>query len=633
VNQLGLVGLVPDLPDYPGGPNIGFSGISLQGISIPNYTNPGYRNHSEQIQDTLTWLRGRHTLKFGTHLTDSHFGALTASSALFGSLTFSNRFTGRGVSNQGNPYADFLLGYPTTVSRAFPPLESHLVRWYYEFFVQDDFKLSPRLTLNLGLRYGLHPNWHDDNGYISMFNIGCACIVVPNGALAGISDVFPTGFVPVVEANTVKGLSGSRLVNLDKNDIGPRIGVAYRPWGNNTVFRAGFGVYYTNFPPAEATSVGVPFRVTEPSYTNPLTNPDVILPRVFPVTPTRPTSVSLPVAVNPNVRNPYSMNYSLTIQHQRWNTGFSVSFVGNTARQLVYSPNINSPIPNAQPYVNKPRMFPQYSGIGYVQNGAFHQYTGLNLEAKREMAKGLYLQAFWVWAKDLSDCGDFAGSAGCGGLENPFDRARDKGPTEGIPLRRFNTNFIYQFPVGRGQRWLSNVSRSLNYLVGGWELSGNIVHLTNNWLTPSWTGPDPVGVAFTSSTTPANVSLRPNCIANPNLPGGQHSPGRWFDASAFAAPAPGQFGNCSRGSITGPGLMGIHGQLFKNFEFSDRGPSLRIYFRASNAINHPNWSNPGLSMTSPQSFGVITGVGGVNGSWGGDSPGPRSLSLGARLSW
>jgi len=379
--ELGLAGLAPDLPNLPGLLGISFSGVGLTGISQSTYSNPGYRNHVDEIQDLVSWFRGRHNLKMGISFTRVEYDDYGANAALFGSVSFSNRFTSGGITGQGHPYADFLLGIPTTASRAFPPARVNRNRWQYDFFVTDDFKVSSKLTLNLGVRYELHQPWGENDSRLAMFDIGTGQVVVPDSALNKVSSLFPKNYVNIVGAKTL-GLPQT-LVRTDRNNIVPRIGIAYRPWGAKTIFRTGYGVFFNVVPPS-LTMGGLPFVLNEPAYTNPTPNPDVILPRVFPVTSVSgPSTVSLPVAVNPDLKMPYSMQWNVTIEHQRWDTGFRLSYIGTNMRQGTWSYDINSPVPDTRAYVDKPRRFPNYPGISYLTNGVGHQYHGMTVEVER----------------------------------------------------------------------------------------------------------------------------------------------------------------------------------------------------------------------------------------------------------
>ena len=343
VKDLGLVGLAPDLPDINGILNMSFSN-GMTGLYQYPWRKKGYRTHSEEFQEHLSWFRGRHNLKFGVNVLRAEYDDFGASTNLFGNVRFTDKFT-------GNPYADFLLGIPTTASRAFPPVEVDRNRWSYDFFVADDFKLSPKLTLNLGVRYELHLNWRENHNLMSLFDVKTGQIVVPDGAISKVSPIFPKNFVGVVEASQA-GFDPKTLIHRDGNNIAPRVGLAYRPWGTNTVFRAGFGMFYNVVPLAYALGFGdVPFVLTEPAYTNSLDNPQVIFPRVFPETGTGgPDTVSLPAAQNPSYRTPYSLQYNFTIEREQWNTGFRASYIGTAQRKGAWMYNYNSPVPNDQPF-------------------------------------------------------------------------------------------------------------------------------------------------------------------------------------------------------------------------------------------------------------------------------------------
>ncbi len=623
VNELGLVGLAPNLPDINGILNMSFSN-GMTGLYQYPWRKKGYRTHSQEFQEHVSWFKGKHNLKFGFKILRSEYDDFGASSNLFGNLRFTNRFT-------GHPYADFLLGYPTTASRAFPPVEVARNRWAYDFFATDDFKLSPKLTLNLGVRYELHLNWRENNGLMSLFDVQSGKLVIPDGATSKVSSIFPKNYVGIVEASSI-GWEPKTLVRQDKNNIAPRIGVAYRPWGNNTVFRAGFGVFYNVVPFVYVLNFGdVPFLLAEPSYNNPTTNPQVVLPRVFPSTGTGgPSEVSLSAAENPDYVTPYSLQYNFTIERQQWNTGFRLSYIGTAMRQGPWQYNYNAPVANNQPFISKPRPFPNYPEIWYVTNGAGHQYNGFTAEATRHMASGLYYQGSWTWARDRYDLDynwDFDSWQFIS--ENPRDRKREVGPAREIPTHRFTSNFIYQLPFGRGRHFGSGVSRLADLVVGGWELSGIYTAQTGMFLTPFWSGDDPVGIAYTDSSTPAYVMLRPDVSGNPNLPSGQQTLDRWFNTGVFSAPKLGSFGTSGKGVIKGPGVNVWSVGFAKEFKFQERA-KLRWELTASNFFNHPNWANPSTDITD-ESVGVITSDGGVTSGSVGDRAGSRNFRMGLRV--
>ena len=618
VSEFGLRGLAPNLPDMPGVLNVNFQNIALTPITQGTSRSPGAANYLHNVQDHVSFFRGRHNMKFGFNLTHIKAENYATDLNTYGNLTFTNRFT-------GHPYADFLLGMPSTAARSFPPVLVARNRMQYDFFFTDDFKVNSKLTVNYGIRYELHPGWREQSGNLSMFDIGSGSIVVQDGSLSKVSPVFPRNYVPIVEASTL-GLPGKTLLRTDRNNFAPRLGLAYRPWGNNTVIRAGAGIYFDVVPRA-LTLGGVPFVLNEVPFNNPLDNPAVILPTVFPnAGAAGPSSVSLPNAVNPNLVLPYSMQYSLTIEHSRWDTGFRASYIGTNTRQGDYFYNYNAPVVDSRPFIEKPRPFPQYPGINYFTNGAGHQFHSMTLEVERRMARGLQFQSSWVWARDIGDV-----DAG-GGLENPFDRRREVAVSPDIPTHRFTTNVIYQLPFGKGRTFLSSANRAANAIVGGWDVSAIYSYYSGQFLTPLWSGPDPTGTAFSANATRPVVTIRPDHLRDANLPGDQRTLTRWFDPTAFGAPPVGRFGNAAKGVIKGPHVNIWHMGLFKSFQLSEKA-KLRWELTGTNFFNHPNYNNPGTTITSPGAVGVITGVGAVNGASTGDVPGARTFRMGLRAEW
>jgi Carboxypeptidase regulatory-like domain len=615
VDFLGITGLVDNLPDINGLLDVQFTGVGIERITQTPWRHPGFKNFAQQWQQHVNWYHGRHSLKSGFILSRVRFVDNQAPTALFGDVRFTNRYT-------GHPYADFLLGLPSTSVRAFPSVEIDRLRWAYDFFVTDDFKMTPKLTLNLGVRYELHPSYKEMNGMQSTFDIDRGVIVVPNGSLSKVSSLMPKGYVGIIEAREA-GLPGDRLIRTDKNNFAPRIGIAYRPMGENTVLRAGFGIFYDVVPRAENAG-GAPFVINEPNFTNPAANPVVMFPNIFPAS-VAVTTVGLPTAYNPDLQGSYSMQYNLTVEHQRWNTGFRLSYIGTNTRQGEWQFNINQPVPDGRRYIDKPRRYPQYPGINYLTNGAGHQYHSLAVEVERRAFKGLSYQGSWVWARDIGDL-DRGGSP-----ENAFDRERERGVWLDIPTHRITGNLVYQLPFGSGMKWLTS-GKVANAIFSGWEISGIYSYHSGQFLTPLWEGLDPTGTAFTNNATPATVTRRPNQLGDPNLPASERTVERWFDVSAFSAPLPGQFGTAARGLIKGPNSKVFHAGLAKNIRLGER-MRLRFDIISTNLFNRPNYSvlsGDGLTITQLGDVGVLTDVGDTSDL---DLTGPRSFRAGIRIEW
>lgn len=612
VKQLGYQGLAPDLPDVGGLPVISFQRSGVAGVSSTNNCNPCDQHYIHSIIDNISWFKGGHSFKFGVNLRKSNYSQLQQSAGLFGSSVFSGNYS-------GFDYADFILGIPTTMSRAFPAIQQDRVRWNQGYFFQDNWKISQTLTLNLGLRWDAIMPWTEKNNRISMFDPGSGKIVVPDGSMSLVNPLMPRGYVDVVEASQA-GFPSSTLIQTDWNNWQPRVGFAYRPWGNDTVFRGGFGIAFNQAPSGTAT-VGVPYVISEPAYTN-TTDKPLVWPVVFPATGSGgPTTVSIPGAVRPDIQLGRVIQYSFTIEHQRWDTGFQIGYNGTGTRGGVWNQNINQPVADTSLYINKPRRFPRYPDIGYQQNGAGHQYHALTLQAVRKRKSGFYYQAYFTWAKDIFDL-ENGGSA-----EDAYNRGRERALFERQPKLRFSGNTVYELPFGKGRKWLNQGNWLANGLAGGWRVTAIIALESGRPLTPTWTGPDPTGTRYTTSSTRPTVTLRANALSNPNI----DNPTQygWFNLSALGAPTLGYFGTAAKGIITGPGTTVMHNSLAKEFPIRERA-RVRFEILATNTLNHPNWADPQMNITNANA-GLVLATTDRNTKF--DTAIPREVQLQLRIDW
>jgi len=302
--------------------------------------------------------------------------------------------------------------------------------------------------------------------------------------------------------------------------------------------------------------------------------------------------------------------------------GFRLSYTGTNTRHGQYNYNINQPLPSTVAFINKPRPFPRYPGINYLDNGAGHQYHALTAEARRPLARGLTYRVAYTLARDIGDL-EWRQSP-----ENAYDRRRERRPAMDVPTHRFLSNALYELPFSKGKPILTGAGRWLNLVVGGWEVSAIYNYTTGQFLTPLWTGPDPAGTAFTASATPAVVTIRPDILRDPNFEGGG-TVARWFDVSAFTAPSPGAFGTSGAGVIIGPNQNVLHGGVIKYLPVWER-LKMRLELMSTNVLNHPQWSNPLTNISQAAQAGVITSVGGV---YANDQTGPRNVRLALRLEW
>jgi hypothetical protein len=611
VNNYGLRGLAPGLPSVGGIHRIFFDQLGISAVTSRATCDPCDTQWAHSIYQTLTWIKSKHTMKMGVNLRRSSFEQLRQPDALFGQTRYSTRFT-------GHTYADFILGIPTTMTRAFPAVQQNQFRWTQGYFFTDEWRINPKLTLTVGLRWDAQMPWGEANNLLAVFDVPTGKIVVPNGMLGQVNRLFPRNYVDVVEASQAN--RPDRLIQTDWNNWQPRFGFAYRPFAN-TVVRGGFGIAYNQAPRGVATA-GLPYVLNEPDFTNPTDNP-LVLPVVFPSTGTAgPSTVSIPNSVKPDIKIGRVIQYSFTIEHQRWDMGFLANYTGTGTRQGVWGYDVNSPLANSELYVNKPRRFPNYPSINFFDNGAGHQYHALTLQAERRARGGLYFRTYYTWAKDIGDLEDGQTP------EYAFDRRRERAWWERMPLHRWSMSSMWDLPVGKGRKWANGMNRWAEGILGGWQLSTIAAIESGRALTPFWSGPDPTGTRFTPNATRPVVTLRPDRIGNPNL--GNPTIDRWFDLGAFGAPAVGSFGSAPKGAIIGPGTQVMHNSIAKHFMIKER-VRLRLEFLATNTLNHPNWQDPNTTINAAGVAGKVTNVIDRNNRF--DSAIPREIQAQIRLEW
>src|SRR5262245_26145626 len=271
--------------------------------------------------------------------------------------------------------------------------------------------------------------------------------------------------------------------------------------------------------PIDLPGARAPLVLYETPFTNPAT-PTVVFPQVFPAGGTGGfATIGLPLAVNPDIGLPYSHQFNVTVEHERWNTGFRVTYIATLGRDMWYERDINAPVPDNRLYIEKPRPFPQFPDITYADKGGSHDYHGLSVEAERRFSKGLFFQVAYTAARDLGDTG---GNAANGGIyttliENPFDRARERGRDVATPTHRVTSALMYELPFGRERRWLANAPGGVNAALGGWELSLVGYLQSGGYLTPTVSVPDPTGTSAKKKASRQDVTVRPDMIGGSRL--------------------------------------------------------------------------------------------------------------------
>jgi hypothetical protein len=382
------------------------------------------------------------------------------------------------------------------------------------------------------------------------------------------------------------------------------------------VLRGGYGVFNDDFTADVFNALyGGPFSLTE-SFVNTLSGgaPALTLQRPF---LERGTTGNVDVTgLSQYLRNAYAQQWNFTVERALFgSTGLRLSYVGAKSTQLVYGRNINQPPASTVPFNNSRRPFPAFRNIILRDNGGNHIYHALSTELERRWSNGLSYQAAWTWAKNLTDVDETGGVEGGTTIENAFNRARERGDARYSPRHRFISTVIWELPFGVGKRFLGQPGVA-NAVLGGWQLSGSYIAQTGEFLTPTFAGADP-----SNTQTVGGVADR---IGDGNLPGDQRTIDRWFDASAFAVPANGTFGNSGRGVIVGPGRHVASAALFKSFPIRER-MAFRIQISFTNLFNNANFDAPALNISAPNNVGTI------RSTQSRDLAGPRNGLIGARF--
>jgi hypothetical protein len=606
VRELGIRGLTTNL-DLPGVPQIGITGFS----SVTQIAYSRQQDMSYDLIDNVTFLKGRHSLKVGFNFRRNQASQLPIPITIYGNYSFTGAFS-------GFSYADFLLGIPQSTGRSTPQSRTYGRSSTYAAYLQDDFKVHPNLTLNLGLRYEWMNPFADR--YDRMFNFDPATgnLVVPNQTVIqrDINPLFPSSIRIVTAAQA--GFPPRGLRTADNNNLDPRLGLAWRPFGHaRSVVRGGFGVFHNNLSSSTFRSLsnGGPF-ISNESFTNTITNGVPLFQFPEPFLAVGSLGAQDTTGVVTNLFNPYTLQWNFTVEQQAAETAFRASYIGTRSVNLLYRRNFNQPVASIVPFNNNRRPYPQYRNITLVDNGGNTIYHALQGEAERKMARGLFFQVGWTWAKLLGHGVD-AGEQGAV-IENTYDRNSERGDELYLSRHRLVASYLWEIPVGPGRAWLGQIRGPASWIVGGWQIAGVTLLQTGRRFTPSFTGRDP------SNTNV--VGGRPDRLANGNLPHSQRTIDRWFDAAAFAVPPvnAGRFGTSGIGILEGPGTVNFDLSVFKAFRIRERA-RVEFHISTTNAFNHPNFNLPAANISAPTSVGRISSLQGQ------DESGPRTVILGTRI--
>ncbi|NWG14356.1 MAG: TonB-dependent receptor [Acidobacteria bacterium] len=495
VERYGLMGLENLPADYAGRPQFVISGWNPvpwdTGMTIASDTATETVFSYYSLNDIVTYTRGNHEIKAGFSarkiLHDS-----AASGNVFGSFSFNGKFT-------GEPYADFLLGYPASFSRTNLRPWIAARRMEYGAFAQDTYSLFGKLILSFGLRWCLYSAPYDKNGLYYNFDLRTLQLVVPDRhALNNVHPAWPQDQIPVRLASELG--YPDKLMNTH-SDWSPRLGLAFRP-SSDWVIRTGYGLYTGIMAFSELQTAG-PFQITE-SFTNGLVGgiPQYSFPSPFPPS-TAKIGVSSATHVDPDFRTGYTQNWNLTLEKSLFrNWGARLSYLGYKTTRNPYQYDANVPQTfSTTPYTIARRRFPQFASLNLVTNGANLHYHGFEISANRSMKRGLMLQASYSWNRNVGEIiTNNPETQTPGSIDYAWDRARDKGNIPYWTRHDFLVTFVHELPLGTGRRWGASLSQRgwlgklANGVVGDWAYSGYFNWHSGTFFTPTYSGVDPAGI-------------------------------------------------------------------------------------------------------------------------------------------
>lgn len=668
ISDLGLEGI--DLSAHPTGsafPTFTFSDSTFSSIGQDRVGTT--ISQTMQFADNLTWVLGRHSLKFGLDARRVRYNALMffQPSDDYGAFTFSpDTFTNYALG-------DLLLGLPQQSFFAITSPQINATSTQWGVYGQDEWQATSHLTVSFGLRWELLPPFLEDQGNLGSFDPASNSVLVPDKFLSSATvarnaayQTVYTGFLDSFNAcdlpghDTTLACSNVRTASEDhitqglralyKLDLDPRLSIAYRPFRNDkTVVRAGFGIFtQTTLGPMSFNNAGNP---TSNLITNVNAQPSSaarsgVVSAAFQFPQTGPTSSStvfgggsLEQANDPHFRDPQAAQWNLTIERQLTPSMLlRTSYVGMSNYRLPVTIDLNQIPASTTPwdtgatagvFVDSRAPYQNWTLLMSSENIGHSSYHAAIAELDRRMSRGLALQASYTLAKNLSDAQGsdaptvFASEeAYAVEVADRFNLRSDRGNVVATPRHRALVSGTWQVPFGAGRPF--NGPRVVDAILGGWDLSTVTTLQTGQWLTPT------TSASFDQSNTGMAVRsgggaiLRPDCSsANPRK--GVAS-GFYFNADTFSETpsGAGRFGNCGLGILQGPGMVNSNAGLAKSISLHERY-KLRFEATFTNVINHSNFAPPATNISNTTTFGALTSV--LPQSLGGNRTGQVALRL------
>ncbi|HEX4273788.1 MAG TPA: TonB-dependent receptor [Bryobacteraceae bacterium] len=551
-----------------------------------------------QLIGSLTYIHGSHTIKFGGDGNSYSTMRLNNGGGL-GSYTFSGQYS-------GNSVADLLLGYPSKASRSLGDTRNPMFNRAYAAYVQDDWKITKTLTLNLGLRYDLETPLVSADDRLVTFDPATGTILLAGnpsirrdiGSLINpASPAYNSSLAQLAKNIPIQNLGTRNTYTFSKHDFAPRLGLAYRLFGSDKlVLRAGYGIFYNELL-GQYGQTGwntFPYFISQTFNGNP-TVPNLNIANPF-ATASAAATIS-PAAIMEHWKSGYVQSYNFGIQASPFrNVVVDIGYAGSVSTHLPSTMNLNQPAPSPTGSVASRRPYPQFGNIGYLDSSASANFNSFQLLVEKRYSRGLELAASYTWSKSLDTVGD-----GAGDVSSPpyaFNvRGTMYGPSSFDERQRLVLSYVYELPFGAGSKYLGGTRGVAGWFVGGWELSGIGTFDSGRPFT--------VVVSKDQSNTGGSSIDRPVLVGDPlQVPGGQ-TVDHWFNTAAYALAAFGTEGNVGRNTLVGPRFDDIDFSLLKN---TSLGENRNLQFRAEifNILNHPNFDLPNHTIDSAQAGGIFS---------------------------
>jgi hypothetical protein len=560
-----LIGLkgVPDSAIINGG----ITGMVLGSGFGPRWGSPDFLpkfQHTDQVQyvDTLSWLTGRHAFKFGVDIMAPMRDQYMDIPATRGTMYFNGQFT-------GNSLSDFLLGFPYQVqlSNVYVVDQRH---WATNFFVQDDWKATSKLTLNLGLRYDFTTPPLEAQNRVTNFN--------PDGA-----------------GSLIYGKDGSlydrSTIKPDRNNFAPRIGATYA-LTETTVLRGGYGIFYNTFEhigSEDQVSLNPPGLVNNLVSTSSKTVPILYMRDGFPADFLDPTKLDLTRirlrAQNPDMASMLVHQFGGGVERQLGQQFVaSVDFTGTEGRNISRFFDLNTPL---LPGSGRPKPYPNFGVLQWRNDDTSSNYRGLEVAVERRMSKGYSYRVSYTLSRSIDQASDHLASGG-GATQDPRNIDSLTGYSDYDTRQRFVSTGVWQVPgVGTG---------AVHAITEGWLLSGIFTTRTGRPFTVTQ-GNNNLGTGRTGL---------PDQIGDPN--DGPKTPAQWFNLNAFQKVVSGTYGNEKRNQVRGPSWMTLDMSLHRRFPLANR-MAATLRWDVFNLTDHRNFGLPNRDINASNA-GTITTMAG-----------------------